>query len=157
MFLLFSFWHSYDLDVGRFGDAPEVPQPILAFLSSCFFLLVWLDVYLFLMFQLVDLNPSFFLFSVGFLWVIVYFTYYFIFLLHSMTSLSILITSVLNSASDRLAISNLLSSFLWGFVQFNHFSLSPQFSSLPVCFCVLGRAAFTPCLSNTALCQKDTC
>ena len=29
--LLFSFWHSYDLDVGMFGDVPKAPQSILIF------------------------------------------------------------------------------------------------------------------------------
>ena len=51
----------------------------------------------------------------------------------SLSSLSILITSVLNSASDRLVVSILFrSSFFWSFDLFfhlGHVSLSPHFGS----------------------------
>ena len=53
---------------------------------------------------------------------------------YSMNSQSILITNVLNSVSDKLAISVLFSSF-WGFILFfhlGHIYLSSQFSSIPV-------------------------
>ena len=55
------------------------------------------------------------------------------FLPYSMNSLSILITSVFNSASDRLAISVSFSSFPGVlFYDLDHVSLSPQFGSLPM-------------------------
>ena len=43
-------------------------------LNSCFFIRFWLCVYFFLMFQLIDLNPGFLPFMVGFLWIFLYFT-----------------------------------------------------------------------------------
>ena len=52
-----------------------------------------------------------------------------------MSSLSILITTVLNSASDKLLISILFSSFFWSFDLFIHLglvSLSLHFGSLLV-------------------------
>ena len=67
-------------------------------------------------------------------------------LMSSLSYLSILINSVLNSASDRLLI----------FVLFNSFSgvLICFFVSFwqPPCvyFYVLGRAAMTPCLGSVA-------
>ena len=60
----------------------------------------------------------------------------FMMLKFSLSSLCILITSVLNSASSRLLVSILFSSFsgvfFFLFVYLGHDSLSPQFSSLPV-------------------------
>ena len=79
---------------------------------------------------------------------------------YSMGSLKILITSVLNSASDRLFISIsfssfsgiLFCSFIWAIVLclFN-------LAATCVCFCVLCRAALTLCLSSRAYCRKRTC
>ena len=42
----------------------EVPKPLLTFLNSCFFILFWLNVYFFLVLQIVDLSPSFLPFTV---------------------------------------------------------------------------------------------
>ena len=72
--LLFSFWHPYDLDVGIFKVVQEVPKPLLIFLNSFFFILFWLNVYLFLLLQTVDLNPGFLPFTVGSLYIFLYFT-----------------------------------------------------------------------------------
>ena len=59
-FLLFlsCFWHPYDLDVGTFKVVLEVRNPLLIFLNSCFFILFWLNVYFFLLLQIIDLSPS---------------------------------------------------------------------------------------------------
>ena len=77
-----------------------------------------------------------------------------------MSSLSILITSVLNSASDRLVISISFSSFpgvlLCSFIG-PYFFVSLIRQPPCVCFCVLGRAALTPCLSSVAYYRRDTC
>ena len=86
------------------------------FLNSYFFILFRLDVYFFLLFQIVDLSPGFLPFTVGSLFILLYFTLgslYSSIILQpsSISSVSILIISVLNSASDRLSISLLLSSF----------------------------------------------
>ena len=69
------------------------------------------------------------------------------FLPYPICSLSILITSVLNSASDMLAMSVSLSSFFWGIVLFfhlGHISLSPQFGSLPMFVSVYYVELFWP-------------
>ena len=67
---------------------------------------------------------------------------------YSVSSRSILITSILNSACDRLAIFFCLVLFLV-FCSFLSFGLCFFVSSIwqppCVCFCVLGRAALTPC------------
>ena len=86
------------------------------FLHYCFFILFQLDAYCFLLLQIVDLSPSFLLFTVGSLYIFLFslcvgFVSSFILWLSSTNFVSILITSVLNSAWDRLAISLLLSSF----------------------------------------------
>ena len=70
---------------------------------------------------------------------------------YSISSLSILITSVLNSASDRLAISVLLSSFsgVCSVLSFGpYFFVSSIWQPPHIYFCVLGRAILTPCLST---------
>ena len=90
------------------------------FLNSCFFILFWLNVSFFVLLQIADLSHSFLPFTVDPLYIFLYFTLYslhsyFILQLYSFISVSILITSVLNSASDRLAVSSLLSSFSGGF------------------------------------------
>ena len=85
-------------------------------------------------------NPGFLPFSLvpcGFFFILLSVTFISSLMLlpYSMSSLSILITSALNSASDRLVISILFSFFFWSFVLFfhlSHVSLSPQFVSLPV-------------------------
>ena len=108
------FWHPYDSDVGTFKDVLEVPKPLLIFLNSCFFILFWLNVYFFLLVQIIDLSPSFLAFSVGLLYILLYYTLLFTFFSilrpYPTISVSTLITSVLNPASDRLAICSLLSS-----------------------------------------------
>ena len=66
-----------------------------------------------------------------------------------LSSLSILITNVLNAASEKLLISISFSSFsgVWSDLSFGHVA----FWQLPcVCFYVLGRAALTPCLGSVA-------
>ena len=73
-----------------------------------------MNVYFFLLFHIIDLSPSFLPFTVGSQYILLYFTLHSLhFFLYFVTILnhlcSILITSVLNSASDRLAISSLLS------------------------------------------------
>ena len=97
----------------------EVPKPLLIFLNSCFFILFWLNVSFFLLVHTIDLSPSFLLVTVGSL----YFSFIslsiaFIFSSNlwpnSTNSVSFLITSVLNCASDRLAISSLLSCIFSG-------------------------------------------
>ena len=110
LLFLFSFWHPYDSDVGMFKVVPEVPLPLLIFLNSRFFILFWLNVYFFLFFQIIDLSPGFLPFTVGSQYIFLYFTLRSLhFFLHfwpsSFNSVRILITSVLNSASDRLSIS----------------------------------------------------
>ena len=116
MLFFLSFWHPYDLDLGTFGDIPEGLYTTLVFFNSFFFLLFWLNAYFFLMFQIVDSNPGFLPFTVVpctffFISLSVTFISSFMLLPYSVGSLGILITSVLNSASDRLVISVLFSSF----------------------------------------------
>ena len=122
-------WHPYGLDV---QVVLEVPKGLLIFLSSCFFILFCLNVSCFLLLQTVDLSPSFLPITVGSLYIFLYFT--FIAFMFSCilwpfptNSVSILITGVLNCASDRLAISSPLScvfsgalicSFTWAFFFF---------------------------------------
>ena len=56
-----------------FQVVPENPQPLFVFLDSCFFILIQLDVYFFLLFQIVALNPGFLLVTVGSLNILLYF------------------------------------------------------------------------------------
>ena len=93
-----------------FKVVPEVPEPLLIFLNSCFFILFWWNVYYsvwskLMIWVLVSflslLVPCIFCFIL--LWVV--YNSSFILWLSSINTVSILITSVLNSASDRLAIS----------------------------------------------------
>ena len=87
--------------------------------SPCFFKIFFLNfvlvVYFYFMFQIIDLNPSFpsLLVPCGFFFISlsVAFISSFMLLPYSMSSLSILITSVLDSASERLAIYISLSPF----------------------------------------------
>ena len=113
MLLFFSFWHPYDLDIGTFQVVPEVCKSLFTFSNSCVFILIWMDVYFFLLFQIVVLSPGFL--PVGSLniflhFMLVSFICSFIFRPSSISSVSILITRALNSLSDRLALSSLLSS-----------------------------------------------
>ena len=112
MFFLFSFWHSYDSNV-TFKDVLEVPKPLLIFLN-CFFILFQLNVHFFLLLQTIDLSPGFLPFTVpctfSLISLFIAFTFSSILQPYSTISVSILTTSVLNSASDRLPISSLLSS-----------------------------------------------
>ena len=127
MLFLFSFWHPYNSDVGMVKVVPDIPQPLLISFNCCFFILFWLNVYFFLLLQIVHLGPSFLPFTVGSLCIFFYFIFY---CLHfssilqpySIISVSLLITSVLNYVSDRLAIFLLLGcifsgaliySFIW--------------------------------------------
>ena len=62
------------------------------FFVSCFFILFWLDVYFFLLFQLFDLSPSFLPFTVGSLYILLYFTlhsfhFFLLFCIHIQTFL----------------------------------------------------------------------
>ena len=140
MVFLFSFWHPYDLYVGMFKVVPEAPKTLLIFCNSCFFILFCLNVYFFLLFQIVDLSPGFLPFTVGSLYIFLYFTLYSLhFFLHFVSvliSVSILITSVLNSESDRLATSSSLSSFFWSFDLFFHL----DHISLSWCTCYIIRS-----------------
>ena len=61
LFFLLSFWHSYDSDIGTFKVVPEVPHALLIVLNSCFFILFWLNVYFFLLVQIVFCVPVSFL------------------------------------------------------------------------------------------------
>ena len=115
--LFFSFLHPYNLDIGKFEVVKEVPKSLFIFLNSFFFILFWLDVYFFLLFQILPVSPGFLPVTVDSLNVLLYFTlgvflfsFSFIFQPSSIISVSILITRALNSPSDRLAISSLLSS-----------------------------------------------
>ena len=90
-------------------------------------------------------------------WAIPAWDFFFMVLKYSVISLSILITSVLNSVSNRLLISILFSSFsgFWSALSFGpYFFVSSFWQSACVCFYVLGRAALTPCLSSMAYCRK---
>ena len=128
------------------------------FFELFFFFLLWVNAYFFVLFQIVDLNPGFLPFTVGSLYIFfislyITFTSSFILWPYSISSLSVLITTVLNCASDRLAIFVRLVLFL-GFC--SALSFGPCFfvSSIwqppCVCFCVLGRAASTWCLGSVA-------
>ena len=80
---------------------------------------------------------------------------------YSVSSLNILITSVLNSASDRLVISVSFSIFFSGVLFYSFiWAIFICLLNLAVslfCFCVLGRTAVTPCLSSVAYCRKGNC
>ena len=59
-----------------FRVVPEIPKLLFAFLDSCFFILFWLDVYFFLLFQIIDLSPDFLSVTVGSLNILLYFGYF---------------------------------------------------------------------------------
>ena len=111
--LWFGYWNSW--------SCPRGSSVSSYFLNSNFFILFQLDVYFFHLFQIVDLSPSFLPFTVGSLYILLYFTLYRLhFFLYFATKLNHfrehLITSVLNSASGRLSVSSLLSSFSGVFI-----------------------------------------
>ena len=143
MLFLFSFWHPCDSDVGMFKVVPEVPKPLLIFLNSCFFILFWLNVYFFLLVQTVDLSPSFLPFAVpcifSFTSFFIAFTFSSILRPYSTISVSILITSVLNPASDRLTICSLFSYIFSGVLIYS-FIWAIYFLSPSACYIVRGGA-----------------
>ena len=112
LLFLFSFWHLYDSDVGKFNVVPEVPNPVLIFFEFLFLHSVSVECF-FLPSAPNPWTESQFpshhsWFCVHF--PLIHFTLSSILQLYLIISLSNLITSVLNSASDSLAISSLLSS-----------------------------------------------
>ena len=65
-----------DLDVGTFKGVLEVPKPLLIFMNSCFFILFWLNVYFFVLLQIIDLSSGFLPFSVDSLYTFFYFIFH---------------------------------------------------------------------------------
>ena len=117
MLFLFSFWHPYDSDVGMFKVVPEFLQPLHIFFQFLFLHSIPVQC-LFLPFVPNCLFESQFpsLHFVGSLYILLYFTLCSIhFLIYFATTLNHFcehpVTSVLNSASDRLSMSSSLSSF----------------------------------------------
>ena len=129
--LVLLLWHPYDSDVGTFKDVLEVPKPLLIFLN-CFFILFWLNVFLpsalnhwfesqfpshhcwfpVVLFHI--MQPSLLPGS------------FFMLLKCPVSSWSILITSVLNCAYDRLLSLHCLIVFfldLWTILSFGLFFL----------------------------------
>ena len=126
IWVLVSFSDPYDLDLRMFKVVPEVPKPLLIFLNSSFFILFGSNVYFFVLLQIIDLSPCFLPFTLGSLYMFLFVAFIFssIFQPYSTISMSILITSILNCASDRLATSSLLScGFFWSFDLFFHLGL----------------------------------
>ena len=108
-----------------FKVVPEVPKPLLIFLNSCFFILSWLNIYFFfcafesqfpLPSLLVPCTFSFVSLSIAFI-------FSSSFQPNSTNSVSVLITSVLICASDRLSISSFLVLFLefWSVLSFGSY------------------------------------
>ena len=62
--VVFSFWHPYDSDIGMFQVVPEILQS-LHFFGFLIFILIQLDVYFFLQFQIIALSPGFLPVTVG--------------------------------------------------------------------------------------------
>ena len=97
LLLFFSFWYPCDLDIETIKAVPEVPKPLLIFLNSGFFILFWLSVYFFLLFQTVGLSLGFLSFTLVscmffFISLCIAFTSSFILWLYPIISVSILIT-----------------------------------------------------------------
>ena len=127
-FIMFSNKFSTSCSSSSSSGTPMIPmlehlklsQRFLS-LSSFFFSFLCLHsvpvgVYFFLLFQIIDLSSSSLPFAVGPVSVFLYFTlhslhFFLHFKLYSTISVSILITTVLNSTFDSLAISSSLSSF----------------------------------------------
>ena len=127
-----------------FKVVPEVPQPLLIFLNSCFFILFWLNVYFFLLVQTVDLSPSFLPFAVpcifSFTSFFIAFTFSSILRPYSTISVSILITSVLNCEEiGWLSLHCLVVFFLelWSVLSFGLFF---SFFVLVHLLCIRGGA-----------------
>ena len=144
LLFFFSFWHPYDSDIGAFKVVPKVPKPLLIFLNSCFFILFWLNVSFFLLDQTIDLSPGFLPFTVGscifsFISLFTAFSFSSILRPYSTNSVSILITSVLNFASDRLSICLLLSCIFSGVLIYS-FIWANFFFVLGTCYIVRDRA-----------------
>ena len=59
----------------QFQVVPEVCKTLFTFLNSCFFILFLLDVYFFLLFQIIDLSPGFLPVTVGSLNILLYFIF----------------------------------------------------------------------------------
>ena len=104
-----------------FQVVPEACKSLFIFLNSCFFILFQWDVYFSLLFQIVALSPGFLPVTVNSLNILLHIIlgifhlfFFFIFQASSICSVSILITRALNSPSDRLAISSVLSSLSEG-------------------------------------------
>ena len=103
----------------------------------------WLNVYVFLLLQTIDLSPSLFPVTLGLLYIFLYFSWHslhFSSILQSYLTISVttLIASVLNSAYDKLTISSSLSSIFWSFDLFFH--LGHIFLSQHACYVVRGGA-----------------
>ena len=159
MLFLFVFWHPCNVNVGIFKVVLEFPYGILISLDSFFFFLaVLISCFFFLILKsLIWFCASFTLLLIPckmfFISISVSVYDWIFFMRSSLSSLSILITSVLSSASDRFPLSILISSFSG---VLNCFSLGPFFfvSSFwrPPCvyFYVLGRTTMTPCIGCMA-------
>ena len=127
-------------DVGTFKVVPEVPKPLL-FLNSCFFILFWLNVISsFQSKPLISFLVSFPLVLVpctfSFISLFIAFTFSSVLQPYSNISVSILITSVSNSVSDRLTVSSSIS-FIFGTLFFH---LGHILFSQHACYNVRGRA-----------------
>ena len=103
----------------------KMPQrflSLLIFLNSCFFILFWLNLYFYLLFQIFDLSHGFLPFSASSLYILLYFTLYSLhfFLYFARVHSHFYEHPDHHCASDRLAISSSLSSFsgvlLWSFI-----------------------------------------
>ena len=117
-----------------------VLESLLVFLNSCFFILFWLNVISTfcsksLIWVLVSFPSLLVPYSVSFNSLFIAFTSSSILWPYSVIPMNILITSVLNSASDRLAISLSLSSIFGIFDPFFHLF----HTSLSRCTCYVVR------------------
>ena len=159
IFLLFLFsWHSYDTNVGILEVVPEAPYTILGLGGSFFFLLFCLffaslcskSFIGFLVSSTLLLFPSKLFISTS----VSYISAWIFFMLwrSSLRSLSILITSVLRSISDRLLITILFSSFSGVLICYFIWAMFVSSLRQPfcVCFYTLGSAAMTPRLGSMA-------
>ena len=103
---------------GRLKVVPEVPEPLLIFWDSCFFILFWLNVSSFCSKPLTWVPVSFpsLLVPCTFAYISLFIAFTFSSNLgpYWTASVSILISSVLNYASDRLASSSSLSCIFSG-------------------------------------------
>ena len=103
---------------------------LYSFFLASFFFLFWLLFWFLPLFILLLFSCKLFFISISILdfWLDLFYA-----VEVSLSSLSILINSVLNAASNRLLISILFSSFSFDlFFHLGHVCLSPHFGSLPV-------------------------